>query len=64
MNGEKCSVAVQGDSGGPLVARDGDLASYMVVGVVSGGTKRCGVGAPGLFTRVSSYRRWIVQNLV
>lgn len=57
-------MAVQGDSGGPLVARDGDLASYMVVGVVSGGTKRCGVGAPGLFTRVSSYRRWIVQNLV
>ena len=55
---------LQGDSGGPLIARDGDLASYMVVGVVSGGTKRCGVGAPGLFTRVSSYRRWIVENLV
>ena len=55
---------LQGDSGGPLIARDGDLASYMVVGVVSGGTKRCGVGAPGLFTRVSSYRQWILQNLV
>ena len=36
----------------------------MLVGVVSGGTNRCGRGAPGLFTRVSSYREWIVENLV
>ena len=57
----------QGDSGGPLIAREegNDVPGpYMLVGVVSGGTNRCGRGAPGLFTRVSSYREWIVENLV
>ena len=36
----------------------------MLVGLVSGGTNRCGRGTPGHFTRVSSYREWIVENLV
>lgn len=52
-----------GDSGGPLIARESDLDSYMIIGVVSGGTKRCGIGAPGTFTRVSNYRQWIIDNL-
>ena len=56
-------LPLQGDTGGPLVARDGDLAPYMLVGVVSVGTTRCGVGAPAFFTRVSSFRQWIVDNL-
>jgi len=52
-----------GDSGGPLIARNSDIESYMIVGVVSGGTKRCGRGAPGIFTRVSNYKEWIIKNL-
>jgi len=35
----------------------------MVVGIVSGGTARCGKGAPGIFTRVSNYMEWIIENL-
>lgn len=53
----------QGDSGGGLLARDSPLSPYLVVGVVSGGTTRCGIGAPAFFTRVSSFRQWIVDNL-
>jgi len=36
----------------------------MIVGVVSFGTGRCGKGAPGVYTRVASYRQWIEDNLV
>ena len=53
----------QGDSGGPLMSRRDSLSSYMVVGVVSFGTSRCGIGVPGIYTRVSNYRQWIVKNL-
>jgi len=35
----------------------------MIVGVVSGGTSRCGIGAPGIYTRVSNFRQWIEDNL-
>ena len=54
----------QGDSGGPLISRKNSLSSYMLVGVVSGGTSKCGIGAPGIYTRVSNYRQWIVDNLL
>jgi len=62
--GEKKKDSCNGDSGGPLITRKNDLSSYMLVGVVSGGTSKCGVGAPGIYTRVSSYRSWILQNLL
>eukprot|EP00092_Neocalanus_flemingeri_P034504 GFUD01037517.1.p1 GENE.GFUD01037517.1~~GFUD01037517.1.p1 ORF type:complete len:430 (+),score=115.47 GFUD01037517.1:90-1379(+) len=52
-----------GDSGGPLIGREGAVSPYILVGVVSAGTKTCAIGAPGIFTRVTSYMDWIVQNL-
>ena len=53
----------KGDSGGPLMAREDDISPWQLVGVVSGGTKRCGIGAPGIFTRVTHYDQWIRDNM-
>lgn len=47
--------ACNGDSGGPLVVQG------ILVGVVSWG-RPCAVGFPDVFTRVSSYVEWILNN--
>merc|ERR1712227_841074 len=54
--GEKDKDSCDGDSGGPLFARSNPFNPYMAIGVVSFGTGRCGKGAPGVYTRVASYR--------
>ena len=48
----------QGDSGGPLVNAQ---TNFMLVGVVSYGHE-CRSGYPGVYTRVSSYYRWITSH--
>ncbi|EAT41451.1 AAEL006919-PA [Aedes aegypti] len=48
--------ACGGDSGGPLVCND------ELVGVVSYGTRFCGIGSPDVFTRVSEFKSWIDEN--
>jgi len=62
--GEKDKDSCDGDSGGPLFAQANPFVPNMIVGVVSFGTGRCGKGAPGVYTRVASYRQWIEDNLV
>ena len=62
--GEPGRDSCKGDSGGPLMARVDDISPWQIVGVVSGGTKRCGIGAPGIFTRVTHYDQWIRDNMV
>jgi len=62
--GEKDKDSCKGDSGGPLMAREDDISPWQIVGVVSGGTKRCGIGAPGIFTRVTHYDQWITDNMI
>ncbi|XP_058061841.1 venom protease-like [Anopheles bellator] len=53
----------QGDSGGPLMIQLPNRR-WAVVGIVSWGI-RCGEpNHPGIYTRVSSYIRWIVENAV
>ncbi|XP_058451672.1 phenoloxidase-activating factor 3-like isoform X2 [Malaya genurostris] len=52
-----------GDSGGPLQyhSRQSSTVQY---GIVSFGVNSCGEqGAPGVYTKVSHYIDWIVQNL-
>lgn len=55
-----------GDSGGPLMGSaelNGDQVHY-VTGVVSFGPRDCGMaGWPGVYTRVSSYMSWILDEL-
>eukprot|EP00090_Calanus_glacialis_P033594 TRINITY_DN5586_c0_g1_i4.p1 TRINITY_DN5586_c0_g1~~TRINITY_DN5586_c0_g1_i4.p1 ORF type:complete len:444 (+),score=80.88 TRINITY_DN5586_c0_g1_i4:24-1355(+) len=62
--GEEGKDSCNGDSGGPLVGRDGEDNPYMMVGVVSAGTKTCGLGTPAIYTRVAHFRDWIIKHLV
>ncbi|XP_064085050.1 uncharacterized protein LOC135200367 isoform X2 [Macrobrachium nipponense] len=52
--------ACQGDSGGPLVVLEGDR--YKQVGIVSWGIGCAQQEYPGIYTRVSSYSKWILKN--
>ena len=52
-----------GDSGGPLVYRAIADDPYYQVGIVSYGTKICGQGVPGVYTRVTSFLDWIQSKL-
>lgn len=49
-----------GDSGGPLAIMEG--GHHILVGITSFGSK-CGLkGVPAVYTRVSEYLDWVVQN--
>ncbi|KAJ1520289.1 hypothetical protein ONE63_004490 [Megalurothrips usitatus] len=55
-----------GDSGGPLQygpSPSGPYCMYRVAGVVSFGPGLCGMGFPGVYTRVYHYLPWI-ENIV
>lgn len=62
--GESGRDSCSGDSGGPLMATfANDSGQWYVKGIVSFGN-RCGLnGWPGVYTKVSSYLKWIKQNL-
>ncbi|XP_014372110.2 CLIP domain-containing serine protease 2 [Papilio machaon] len=55
-----------GDSGGPLMYPGRTVAGvrYVQRGIVSYGSKRCGVGGfPGVYTNVAYYMDWILDNM-
>ena len=56
----------QGDSGGPLVLRNGNQEGepWYLIGIVRFGTSNCGVGFPGIYTKVTNYLDWIEKNLL
>ena len=62
--GERGKDNCYGDSGGPLVGRDTSLEPLTLIGVVSGGSRTCGMGTPAIYTRVSYYRNWILNQMV
>ncbi|KAL4112622.1 hypothetical protein QTP88_016371 [Uroleucon formosanum] len=51
----------KGDSGGPLLVQRQD-GRWTNVGVVSWGIKCGGIGIPGVYTKVTSYLKWIAVN--
>jgi len=70
--GEVGKDSCKGDSGGPLymsrvtssgrAVLDG-LDPFYLVGVVSFGSKVCGAGTPGVYTRVHNYIPWIQEQI-
>ncbi|XP_072930080.1 CLIP domain-containing serine protease HP8-like isoform X2 [Epargyreus clarus] len=54
-----------GDSGGPLMVKVSDNKTVRVIqyGLVSSGPVRCGSGVPGLYTEISKYMGWILDNI-
>ena len=66
--GEKGKDSCKGDSGGGLFSdlingTDGKERKWQLVGIVSFGSKTCGDGKPGVYTRVSQYLPWIEQTM-
>lgn len=57
--------ACQGDSGGPLMSEGSvGLERYTLLGLVSFGPRTCGVSNfPGVYTRITSYIDWIMNNI-
>ena len=53
----------RGDSGGPLVSRETSDNPWTQIGIVSYGSKQCGDGSPGVYTRVDGYLDWIEKHL-
>lgn len=51
----------QGDSGGPLIAERDDK-KYELIGVVSWGNGCARPGYPGVYTRITRYLDWILEN--
>ncbi|XP_074117461.1 putative serine protease 45 [Sminthopsis crassicaudata] len=54
--------ACQGDSGGPLVCEVGHH-TWVQVGIVSWGIGCGKLGMPGVYTRVSSFSKWIIKTI-
>jgi len=62
--GEKGKSSCKGDSGGGLYIQNKkqrDSAPWYLLGIVSLGSKFCGDGSPGIYTRVGEYIPWIRQ---
>ena len=65
--GEAGRDSCRGDSGGGLLRAEdvtaAPLRPWYLMGVVSFGSRDCGNGSPGVYTRVSGYVDWIRRNV-
>ncbi|XP_018569501.1 serine protease easter-like isoform X2 [Anoplophora glabripennis] len=66
VGGEGIKDSCGGDSGGPFLvpAHFNDAERYVQRGVVSIGHRFCGTeGFPGIYTKVTYYAKWILDNI-
>uniref|UniRef100_A0A8D8QL40 Serine protease easter n=1 Tax=Cacopsylla melanoneura TaxID=428564 RepID=A0A8D8QL40_9HEMI len=67
VGGKKGRDSCNGDSGGPLMwtgSFDRSISARVyLLGLVSLGPADCGVDIPGIYTRVSYYLNWILDNI-
>lgn len=61
--GEEGVDSCGGDSGGPLAYKQSTDSPWYQVGIVSFGTRYCGQGTPGVYTRVAAFLEWIESNM-
>ncbi|XP_053697460.1 CLIP domain-containing serine protease B4-like [Sabethes cyaneus] len=64
--GKKGQDSCRGDSGGPLMKLESahGKMSWYLKGIVSFGANRCGTeNVPGVYTRVSNYVDWVLENI-
>ncbi|CAB4058145.1 unnamed protein product [Lepeophtheirus salmonis] len=52
-----------GDSGSPLIYLPSYGSPMVLQGIVSSGSYICGIGVPGIYTKIDSYVDWIKSNL-
>ena len=79
MDGQFCAGgeigkdSCRGDSGGGVFMRKGgqkaqvkgkNIPPWYLVGIVSFGSRDCGNGSAGIYTRVSEYIDWIKRNMI
>ncbi|XP_041969958.1 CLIP domain-containing serine protease 14D-like [Aricia agestis] len=67
---ELCAGAVnkdscEGDSGGPLMLESTYKGAYRIIqyGIVSRGPQNCGSNNPGIYTNVTKFMGWILDNI-
>jgi len=66
VGGEQGRDSCRGDSGSGLYIQQSveeKTTPWYLIGIVSFGSRDCGNGRPGVYTRVSSFIPWIVKNL-
>jgi len=62
--GELGKDSCKGDSGGGLYIQREQYRAWYLIGIVSFGSKKCGSGVPGIYTRVSEFIPWIEKKML
>ncbi|CAH0728258.1 unnamed protein product, partial [Brenthis ino] len=63
--GEVGKDSCKGDSGGPLMLFEDYKDDYRMIqyGIVSYGQEECGSASPGVYTDITKYMKWILDNI-
>lgn len=62
--GESGLASCAGESGAPLMLEEVGKSRQFLIGVSSYGPRNCDSGEyPGVFTRISSFLPWILDNM-